>query len=219
MHRYARQVTEDQEYTGRWLDATAVRVLAHPLRSRLLSRLRVGGPATATELATLLSTNTGATSYHLRRLAAVGLVTDTGTGEGRRRVWRASTSSHAFHPSDHRDDDDTAAAVGWLQRDYVRQAAEQAEHWLDAAERWPAAWLDASGLDDTFVQVTAAQLEALRAELDAVLARWRFAGADDPAARRVQVTVLAHPSDLAAEPPPEEADQPDEPAGPDEPGR
>jgi predicted ArsR family transcriptional regulator len=56
------------------LDAHALKVLAHPLRSRLLRALRVDGPATATALAATLGTNTGATSYHLRKLASVGLV-------------------------------------------------------------------------------------------------------------------------------------------------
>ena len=51
------------ELTGIRLDAGALRVLAHPLRSRLLSTLRVGGPATATDLAAQLGTNSGATSY------------------------------------------------------------------------------------------------------------------------------------------------------------
>ena len=55
------------------LDAQAITVLAHPLRSRLVSTLRIGGPATATALARALDTNSGATSYHLRRLAEVGL--------------------------------------------------------------------------------------------------------------------------------------------------
>jgi len=56
------------------LDARQIRVLAHPLRFRLLGRLRLDGPATATGLARALETNTGATSYHLRQLADVGLV-------------------------------------------------------------------------------------------------------------------------------------------------
>ena len=77
------------------LDSAAIRVLAHPLRSRLLSALRLYGPATATELADQLHTNTGATSYHLRKLEAVGLVEDTDEGEGKRRVWRAARSVSA----------------------------------------------------------------------------------------------------------------------------
>ena len=80
------------------LDATALRVLAHPLRSRLLAQLRLHGPATATDLADVLDTNTGATSYHLRKLESVGLVTDTGTGAGKRRVWEASSRGHEWEP-------------------------------------------------------------------------------------------------------------------------
>ena len=86
----------EREYLGIRLDAQAVKVLAHPLRSRLLSRLRTAGPATATGLAAALNTNTGATSYHLRKLETVGLVTDTGEGEGKRRLWRASTDFHSW---------------------------------------------------------------------------------------------------------------------------
>jgi len=190
-----------ERYTGMHLDAAAVRVLAHPLRSRLLSRLRLDGPATATELAAQLATNTGATSYHLRKLESVGLVTDTGEGVGKRRIWRASTSFHAFRPSAYRDDDDAAAAVGWLQRDYLHRMAERAERWLDVSEGWPTAWVDASGLSDTFVTVTAEQLLGLQAELNGVLDRWRFVGEADPEARRVQVSVVVHPSDLSADPP------------------
>ena len=78
------------------LDAAALRVLAHPLRSRLLSELRLSGPATATDLAHRLGTNTGATSYHLRRLGDVGLVEDTGAGVGKRREWAATTRSHSY---------------------------------------------------------------------------------------------------------------------------
>ena len=43
------------------LDTTALRTLAHPLRSRLLTQLRLHGPATATSLAGTLGTNSGAT--------------------------------------------------------------------------------------------------------------------------------------------------------------
>ena len=55
-----------------WLTPESLRVLAHPLRSRLLAQLRMGGPATATDLAAKLDTNSGATSYHLRKLESVG---------------------------------------------------------------------------------------------------------------------------------------------------
>ena len=74
--------TQIGDLTGLRLDAAALKVLAHPLRSRLLSALRVDGPATATDLATRLETNSGATSYHLRKLESVGLVVRHRRGRG-----------------------------------------------------------------------------------------------------------------------------------------
>lgn len=185
----------DEQYTGITLDAHAIRVLAHPLRSRVLTRLRLAGPATATELAQTLGTNTGATSYHLRKLESVGLVTDTGEGVGKRRLWRASTAYHSWNNSDFRDDEDAATAMNWLQRSYVRNVAERAEQWLDAASAWPDEWVDVLGLNDTFVVATPAQLRELLSELETLLARYRTAGSGDAAARRIQFSFQTHPVD------------------------
>lgn len=186
----------DGEYTGIRLDAAALKVLAHPLRSRLLSTLRVGGPATATDLATALGTNSGATSYHLRRLEAIGLVADTGEGEGKRRLWRASTSSHSYWASDVAGDEDAETALNWLSRDYVRHLTEQYERWLDVEEGWPLAWRDAAGLSDSAVLATPAQLEEMRRELTAVVSRYRRVGQGNPEARRVAVYSVLYPLDL-----------------------
>jgi DNA-binding transcriptional ArsR family regulator len=189
-------MAKESEYTGIVLDAQAIKVLAHPLRSRMLSRLRTVGSATATELAADLSTNTGATSYHLRKLESVGLVTDTGQGEGKRRLWKASTQYHSWTNAAFRDDEDTATALGWLQRDYVRQFAEKAEHWLDAAPNWPAEWVDVLGLNDTFVRVTPEQMASLQQRLDQLLAEFRTAGEGDDRARKITVYLYARPSDF-----------------------
>src|SRR5918998_3247625 len=177
VHSYCAHVSENA-YVGITLDAQAVKVLAHPLRSRLLSQLRTAGPGTATDLAAALSTNTGATSYHLRKLEAVGLVTDTGEGEGKRRLWRASTDYHSWTNSAFRDDEDTQTALEWLQRDYVRQFAEKAERWLDATPNWPREWVDVLGLYDTFVHVTPEQMHVLNDRLLALLAEYRTLAED-----------------------------------------
>jgi predicted ArsR family transcriptional regulator len=169
------------------LDPTALRTLAHPLRSRLLSQLRMHGPATATELAERLATNTGATSYHLRRLEEVGLVTDTGTGAGRRRVWRASTRSHEWDPSDFAGDPEAEASLAWLTRHYQSALAERVDRWAERSPEWPAEWRDVLGFGDDGVTVTVEQAAALRDELQAVVARYREAGAGDPEAIRVNV--------------------------------
>ncbi len=177
---------------------TPLRVLAHPLRSRLLAQLRVHGAATATELAVALETNTGATSYHLRQLAEVGLIEDTGGGTGRRRVWRARSAGAAAEVSagipDPEDPDDLAAA-DWLARDYLEHFTDRAGSWLDARTEWPAPWQPVLGLEDHLVLVTAEQMTALREELVEVLGRYRRLGQGNPRAKRVSVYTCALPVD------------------------
>ncbi len=178
----------------------ALRVLAHPLRSRLLAELRVHGAATATELAAALETNTGATSYHLRQLAEVGLIEDSGEGTGRRRVWRAVAAagtpevSAGIRDGAPADPDDLAAA-DWLARDYLEHFTGRASQWLDARDQWPAAWEPVLGLEDHLVLVTAEQMTALREELLEVLARYRRLGQGNPQAKRVSVYTCALPVD------------------------
>lgn len=184
------------DMTGLRLDSAAVKVLAHPLRSRLLSALRVDGPATATDLATRLGTNSGATSYHLRKLESVGLVEDTGEGEGKRRLWRAATDYHSWEPSDFEGDEDSETALNWLVRDYARHFNEQFERWLDVEEFWPMAWRDAAGMSDGFVIATPEQVQQLKAELDEVIARYRRVGQGNPNARRLAVYSAIYPLDL-----------------------
>jgi predicted ArsR family transcriptional regulator len=186
------------------LDRSALAMLAHPLRSRLLDELRLSGPATATTLAAVLHTNSGATSYHLRKLAEVALVVDQGTGgkrTGRRRLWSASTESRPRDegPSDDTDDPDAQAAMTWLARDYLRLFNDRAEQWLDTHDRWPADWREQAGLSDHLVQVTAGQLSALRGDLAEVLERYRRVGAGNPDAKRVSVYLCPLPVDSPRE--------------------
>lgn len=174
------------------LDASSVRVLAHPLRSRIVSALRRLGPSTATALARELGTNSGATSYHLRRLAEVGLVTDTGDGDGRTRIWVASAPIAVLRPSDFADNEDAETALGWLSRDWLRHFTEKFGHWLDDQGTWPVRWRDAAGMDDYAVVVTAEQLSQLRSELGAVVERYARVGQGNPQAKRVAVYTAAY---------------------------
>lgn len=190
------------------LDTTALRALAHPLRSRLLSQLRLHGPATATDLAEALDTNTGATSYHLRRLEEVGLVSDTGTGAGKRRVWAASSRGHDWEPSDFAGDPEAEASLAWLARHYHAALTDRVERWTERSPEWPAEWRDALGSGDDGVTVTAAQARSMWDEISAVVRRYREAGAGDPGA--IRVLVWTHLLPLDDQPPgsPTTGDQP-----------
>lgn len=176
------------------LDGRAMRVLAHPLRSRLLSALRMHGPANATALAERLSTNTGATSYHLRKLAEVGLVEETGEGHGKQRFWAAAQESHSWRNTRFDGDPDAAAAATWLRRQQGTFLAGRMAEWEQERDRWPEAWQEAAGMSDVIVDVTADQLTELVDELYAVLLRYRKRP-PAPGSRQVMVDLVALPSE------------------------
>ncbi len=183
------------------LDTTALRVLAHPLRSRLLTELRLHGAATATELADRLTTNTGATSYHLRKLESVGLVSDTGTGEGKRRVWEAASRGHEWTPSDFAGDDDAEASLSWLSRHYFAELEGWADRWFAAERSWSREWRDSLGYGDDGVHVTPTQAMAMREDIHQVVQKYRDAGRGEPDAADIMIWTILLP---VGEPPREE---------------
>ena len=212
MHRYC--ASHDHHSTHRtrtWgssespselhLGAEAVKVLAHPLRSRIVTQLRRSGPATATALAASLGTNSGATSYHLRRLETVGLVEDTDTGKGKERLWRAAVEQHSWTQSDFVDDEDAQTALNWLERDYVRHFADQGR----AVARRAAGLAGGVGRRISASTTTSPwspldQLRAMRAEIEDVLLKYRRVGQGNPQAKRVAVYTYAYPVDLDQSP-------------------
>ncbi len=175
------------------LDARAVKVLAHPLRSRLLSALRAGGPATATALAERLGTNSGATSYHLRKLASVGIVEETGEGHGRERWWRASTEMHSFTQRDVAYDADGQAAADWLRRYYLRSFLDRYAAWLDGHSSWPLDWQEAADASDYLLRISPQRLAELGAEITTLLERYRDTDPGDERAVAVEIHVHAFP--------------------------
>ncbi len=175
------------------LDARAVKVLAHPLRSRLLSALRSAGPATATALAERLDTNTGATSYHLRKLASVAIVEETGEGHGRERWWRASTETHGFTQRDVAYDADGQAAADWLRRYYLHSFLDRYGAWLDGHASWPLEWQEVADASDYLLRISPRRLAELEAEMTALLQRYRDPDPADEDALPVEIHIHAFP--------------------------
>lgn len=155
------------------LDSRQIRTLAHPLRARLLGALRLDGPATATALAGALGTNTGATSYHLRQLADVGLVLEeTDRGTARQRWWRAAHEVSSWRSTDFDDDPDASAASDWFQSHLVSRTAEESERWVAAQHDWPQAWRAVAGFSDYQLRLSPGQLRALNQEISKVVERY-----------------------------------------------
>lgn len=190
------------------LDATTLRALAHPLRVRMLGRLRMYGPATASQLAERLGENSGATSYHLRELAKHGLIVeDTDRNRGRERWWRAAHRSTYF---DLLLDDDTKATGGEYLRAVARIYSERLLQFADnieyTAETYGTDWAEAATLSDWHLRLTAPRAQRLQRALNELLDAARDEPVE-PGARRVRVQVQLFP--VADDPADDRADAPD----------
>lgn len=172
-------MTKDQRPSVGRLDSARLRVLAHPLRFRLLAALRVYGAANATRLAQRFDTNSGATSYHLRKLAEVGLVEeDEQQGTGRERWWRATHELTSWTETEFIDDPDDRAAADWLLGQYILAKSHRVNDWLSARYEWPREWRDAADSSDFLLRLTPQQLSALNNDLRRVIERYMEAGSE-----------------------------------------
>ncbi|UED84123.1 ArsR/SmtB family transcription factor [Streptomyces profundus] len=154
------------------LDAKGLRALAHPVRVRLVGLLRIHGPATATRLAQRLELTSGATSYHLRQLAAAGFVEeDTERGNGRDRWWRSVYQATSFHDRElaAREMD---ATLGYL-RSIVASHTLLAQKALNELETMPEPWSAVVSFNDALLRLTPGEAKALRGEISEVIGRYR----------------------------------------------
>jgi predicted ArsR family transcriptional regulator len=165
------------------LDPKSLRGVAHPLRVRILGLLRQDGPATSTTLADRLGLSTGATSYHLRQLAAYGFVVeDTERGVGRERWWKAAHQRTIL-------ESETVMAAPAEAEAYLRAVAaayaDEMDRWLGERPALPEEWRHGSTLSNWSLRLTPAEAEALREELTALAERYRrFDAPDAPADSR-----------------------------------
>jgi len=153
------------------LDARAMRGIAHPLRVRLLGELRLYGPSTATRLGERLGQSSGATSYHLRQLAAYGFVEEEPRAGGRERWWRAVHRSTRVRMAE-LDGETAELASGWL-RHVVAFNADHAIRAVDELPTLPAQWRGASAFTDAVLRLDPREAQQLKDEIMAVVAKYR----------------------------------------------
>jgi DNA-binding transcriptional ArsR family regulator len=181
-------------------DPSALKALTHPLRVRLLATLREIGPATATELAKLLDTDTGSTSYHLRVLAGHGFVEDA-SGQRRHPRERRWTAAHQLSTWSNTELAATAAgreAAAVMRRRQVEVLISDVERFDEISGEVDPAWSEASGIGDLVVRLNVASLTELwdrfYADLDELVAR----DEDDPEARSISIVVAGFPRGTTA---------------------
>jgi DNA-binding transcriptional ArsR family regulator len=179
-------------------DPGALKALGHPLRQRILRRLHRDGPATATSLATALGENTGATSYHLRRLAEHGFIEDVPErAHGRERWWRARSQDLRFLPRSALTEEARVAFDQLAELNAAEDDEALARFQLRRAGM--GRWGDALLFSRSAVRLTPSELLAFWEDYLALVRRY---GPDQPAddaapaaedARRVLVRFLAFP--------------------------
>lgn len=173
------------------LDTTTLRVLAHPVRINVLALLRRRGPSTATRVAEELGINPGAASYHLRRLAAGGLIAEEpGRGTGRERWWKAAHRQSIHDPASGAPEQREAG------RAYARAVALACVERLQTAAQevplLPEEWFDVSTFGDFVLRLSPGEVARMRDEIFAVISRYRHTQGQDsqgdtPVAVQVQM--------------------------------
>lgn len=158
------------------LDATTLKALTHPLRPRILSALRLHGPATASRLAEHLGVNTGATSYHVRQLAEAGFVVEaTELGNHRDRWWRAAHARTYFDTHDA----DTETSAAYLSA-VAAGLADNAQRAIAEIATLPPEWEDAGTFSNFTLRLTPEEATELINELTArIRTRRAHQGATD----------------------------------------
>ncbi|MGW7065777.1 helix-turn-helix domain-containing protein [Streptomyces sp. NPDC054855] len=182
----------------RTLDARSLRGIAHPLRMRLLGSLRIDGPATASQLAARFGESSGATSYHLRQLAAHGFVEDAPEhGKGRERWWRAAQQSTEFSNTLTRDADPAVRGAAAL---YLHEVAalhaEALSTWVGTIHEWPEEWQSSADISDRTLRLTPALAAELGEKVNQLIASYRESPPkdDDPQAEHVRIHTHVFPT-------------------------
>lgn len=180
-------------------DPKAMRALAHPVRLAILELLRRNGPSTATELAPEVGATPSVTSWHLRHLAAFGLVRDSEPSADRRyRRWEMVGRGFRFEMPEDPDDIEGRSAAALLVEQLFLRSADAPARWLtETAPLLEPAWQRAAGVADTRVIIAADELVAIQAQIENVLAPYvtREASARPAGSRRVRLLRYALPED------------------------
>ncbi|WP_416975731.1 ArsR/SmtB family transcription factor [Streptomyces sp. 4F14] len=191
---------DDPSFPLHDLNARTLRGLAHPLRMRLLSALRRGGPATASQLAEKLGESSGATSYHLRQLAEYGFVEDAPEyGKGRERWWKAAHQGVRLDESLLNDPSpDVQGALSTFRHEVATIHSQELSTYIGTVHDWSDEWQRASDISDFTFHLTPALSAELIEEVHALLERFRSRSVPDGTPDSEEVRIHSHVFPIAS---------------------
>lgn len=135
----------------------------------------------------------GSVSYHIGKLASFGFVEEAPelARDRRERWWRAAHARTAWEPLEVLDDPERRAASDVLRRAVLQRYLEGLEGYLQAEASMEREWVRGTASSDTFLHLSSDELVELRAELEALAARWE-ARSDPDRADAAGVTLIYH---------------------------
>ena len=151
-------------------DPVAIRALAHPLRHDLMSIIARLGQATTADAARELGISHGLASHHLRQLAKYGFLEQVTGKDNRERPWRLVATSYNWSKA--AETAEGSVAVDLLEQMTAERTIEAFLDWQQRRKDWPHAWRKDTGLGESAVYLTQAELAEVAAALDAVLMRY-----------------------------------------------
>ncbi|WP_374970581.1 ArsR/SmtB family transcription factor [Terrabacter sp. BE26] len=158
-------------------DPRALRALAHAGRAKILERLTVYGPATATECAQEVGMSPSACSYHLRLLQRYGFVAEAHDEErtdGRERLWRAVVTSWRSKVSDDTDPQTMQSIDMALARVQLASSDEHVLAWVDQSAQEGNEWHEASLISNSTLAADAEELKELHDRIQELLRPYRL---------------------------------------------
>ncbi|MFI9510027.1 helix-turn-helix domain-containing protein [Nocardia sp. NPDC052566] len=170
------------------------RTLAHPLRGQILAYLGKHGEANSAALAGVLHESTGTTSYHLRKLAELGLIEEIAEkSAGRERWWKSVPFQHVTPDPAAMAPEELAAAehLARLRASRDTDLYHRAVREWTGPDGWAQLWRAGSYL-------TKDQVAAFAAEFQELLRRYQVMRADAPDdARQMNIRLFAVPDEQA----------------------
>ena len=151
-------------------DPVAIRALAHPLRLDLMRFVARLGQATTADAARELGISHGLASHHLRQLAKYGFLEQVTGKDQRERPWRLVATSYNWSKA--AETAEGSVAVDVLEQMTAERTIEAFLDWQQRRKDWPHAWRKDTGLGESAVYLTQAELAEVAAALDAVLMRY-----------------------------------------------
>jgi len=158
-------------------DPRALRALAHAGRAKILERLTVYGPATATECAEEVGMSPSACSYHLRLLQRYGFVAEAHDEErtdGRERLWRAVVTAWRSEASDDADPQTMQSIDMALARVQLVGSDERVLAWVDQSAHEGHEWHEATLISNTTLAASAEQVKVLQDRIQELLRPYRL---------------------------------------------